>query len=59
MTTMQVRWYATIEHIGLTHMCVELRIAMHMCVMGARIEQKGDEYGRTETHDLERAERLH
>lgn len=34
MTTMQVRWYATIEHIGLTHMCVELRIAMHMCVMG-------------------------
>lgn len=33
MTTMQARLYATIEHIGLTHMCVELRIAMHMCVM--------------------------
>ena len=49
MTTMQVRWYATIEHIGLTH----------MCVMGERIEQKGDEYGRTETHDRERAEGVH
>ena len=41
MTTMQVRWYETLEHSGLTHMCVELRIAMHMCVMGDQDRTEG------------------
>lgn len=34
MTTMQERRYATIEHIGLTHMCIAMRNSTHMCVMG-------------------------